>query len=469
MKNLPLKFACLFFSLCGFSTVVQAQMALSKVDRQLIISKADSLLDQAMLFKEFAGVSAGVFYQGEVVWANGAGYRDIENKKPATADMLHRIASITKPMTAVAIMQLVEEKQIDLDATIQTYLPNYPRHKEGDITIRHLLNHTSGIKAYPNQKEGFSKVQYASLEEAMTLFKDRPLNHVPGKKHLYTTYGYTVLGVILEKVTGQKYEEYMQENVWTPAGMNSTGLEIFGKKYPNQSKLYQRTKKGQIIADKLTNLSVKYPGGGLLSTVPDLLHFGQAILENKLIPASALETMRQAPDVEWKGTRYGLGWFLFNDDTYGRIVRHGGRQSGTNTYLSIFLDQGLTVAVIANDYHAGGAVGNLHRELYQLTLDADKRRQPLRKEVKLSKAAIKTFLGKYEFGSGQIITISLDGDQLNTKVGKYPKLPIYAEAENKFFYRAFDAQFEFVLNDKNEVVKTIYTQNGKSSEPKKVQ
>lgn len=468
MKQLFCTTILIIVGLFTHTITAQEAKALQTEDQQRIKEKADSLLQQYVELGDVVGMSAGVYFQGEAVWTGGAGYRDQEKQLPATKDMLHRIASITKPMTAIAIMQLVEKGKIDLDVPIQTYLKDYPSHSEGDITVKHLLGHVSGIPFYKNKKEGFPSKHFNSLEEAVDLFKNRPLKHKPGTAYLYSTYGYTVLGSIIEKATGQSYQDYMQQNVWAAAGMKQTRLEIFGETYPNQSRLYKKNKKGVFVADKQTDLSLKYPGGGLLSTVPDLLQFGEAVLNNALISAESLELMRQPADVEWEGTPYGLGWYLVNDPVYGRVVRHGGRQSGTNTYLSIYLDQDFVVAVIANSINAGNAVFNLHQQLFKMTLESEQRYAPIRQAIHLTKADLRLFEGKYDFGKGQIMEISEKNNLLHTQLGKYPITPIYAEAQQKFFYRNFDGQMEFVKNEQQEVVKVIFYQQGRPVEGTKI-
>lgn len=455
-----------FFSL----TAVFAQQAqpLADTDKNRIQEKADSLLQQHIALQEMVGVSAGIYYQGETIWKGGAGYRDLENQLPATGEMRHRIASITKPMTAVAIMQLVEQGKIELDVPIQTYLKDYPRKPEGDITVRHLLGHVSGTPFYGSKKEGFPTMHFNTLDEAIDLFKDRPLKNKPGTAYVYSTYGYTILGSIIEKVTGQHYADYMKEKVWSVAGMPNTHLEIFGESYPNQSRLYKKNKKGKFVSDKQTDLSLKYPGGGLLSTVQDLLNFGKAVLDNELVTRESLEQMGQPADVEWKGTPYGLGWYLVKDEVYGRILRHGGRQSGTNTYLSVFLDHDLVVAVLANTYDASGPVYSLHEHLRNMAVNAEQRSAPIRPIVSMSKKQLKPFVGKYDFGKGQIMHISEKANLLHSKLGQYPLTPLYAEAQQKFFYRGFDGQLEFVKNDQQEVVKVIFYQQGRPVEGKRL-
>ena len=120
--------------------------------------------------------SQQVFFRAErIVWMDGAGYRDIENEIPADTNTLHRIASISKPMTAIAIMQLVEAEKVDLDAPIQKYLPDFPQKKKGVITIRHLLSHSSGIKDYQGEAEAFPQKHYSTLHEAIKVFQYRKI------------------------------------------------------------------------------------------------------------------------------------------------------------------------------------------------------------------------------------------------------------------------------------------------------
>lgn len=468
MKKLNCIIALLITCLAITNILAQQAQPLADQDKARIKEKADSLLQQHIELQEFVGVAAGVYYQGETVWTGGAGYRDLEQQIPATNEMRHRIASIAKPMTAIAIMQLVEKGKIELDVPIQTYLKDYPRKPEGDITVRHLLGHVSGTPFYASMKEGFPSMHFNTLDDAVDLFKDRPLKHKPGSAYLYTTYGYTLLGSIIEKVTGQDYADYMKENVWSVAGMPDTHLEIFGQSYPNQSRLYKKNKKGKFMADKQTDLSLKYPGGGMLSTVSDLLNFGKAVLNNELVSRESLEQMGQPADVEWKGTPYGLGWYLVKDEVYGRILRHGGQQSGTNTYLSVFLDHDLVVAVLGNTYNASGPVYSLHEHLRNMAVNAKQRFAPIRSAISMSKKELKPFVGKYDFGKGQIMHISEKANLLHSKLGPYPLTPIYAEANQKFFYRGFDGQLEFVKNEQQEVVKVIFYQKGQPVEGKRI-
>jgi CubicO group peptidase (beta-lactamase class C family) len=162
------------------------------------------------------GITAAYAINGEVKWSESAGLRCQDAEVPFSSTTLTRIASIAKSFTAVAIMQLAEEKIISLDSPIEGYLTNLPTDKK-QITVRQLLSHTSGISQYLGREEIENTIHYDSLQDAMSLFIQRPLLFEPGEKYFYTTYGYVVLGRIIETVTSLTYEEYMKKNIFDVA------------------------------------------------------------------------------------------------------------------------------------------------------------------------------------------------------------------------------------------------------------
>ncbi|MEL6140040.1 MAG: serine hydrolase domain-containing protein, partial [Bacteroidota bacterium] len=399
--------------LLSFFSLAVAIVGQNSPDPSQIAERTQLLLDQCMAAEDFVGVSVGIATADQVVWTDGAGYRNLAAKAAANADMLHRIASITKPMTAVAILQLVEKGHLDLDVPIQEYLPSFPKKKEGDITIRHLLTHTSGVPAYKSAKEFTTQVYYPRMKDALEVFQDRKLRFTPGEGFQYTTYGYTILGAIIEEVTGDTYQDYMKVNVWGPAGMIKTDIEETGKEYYNKARLYKREKWGAFDKDINDILSVKYAGGGLHSTAGDLLRFGQAILNGTLLSESSLELMQEIPPIDRGGnTPYGMGWYIRDDKKYGRILRHGGSQSGTSTYFSIYLDHDVITTVISNTANTGGEVYRLNDQIGQLLLDSNAFSQPVRTIVQLSEQELDRFVGTYLFSEDTEVKIIRREDQL---------------------------------------------------------
>jgi len=231
-----------------FTFFISSFIAYSQSDYKV---KADQLLTTVFEEKVFVGVAAGFSVDGQIQWENGKGLTDIDATTTFTAKTINRTASISKPMTAIAIMQLFEQGKIDLNAPIQTYLPDFPKKSEGEITVGQLLNHASGIGAYKNKKENNNRKNYPTLASAIDLFKDRDLLAVPGKAFNYTSYGYVVLGLVIEQVSGMAYEEYLQKNIWDKAGMKQTSIEYAGKIYSNKSKVYHKNNKGKILKIKV--------------------------------------------------------------------------------------------------------------------------------------------------------------------------------------------------------------------------
>lgn len=423
--------------------------------------RSSILLNECVNFEEVAGISAGIYKDGKIVWSDAAGHMDVENKIPAEANMIHRIASISKPMTAIAILQLMEKGLLSLDDPIQKYIPDFPIKKEGTITIKHLLEHSSGIKAYKNGKESFPTKNYTSLRDAIKVFEDRDLAITPGKGYQYTTYGYVVLGLIIENVSGLSYRQYMQENIWNKAGMKNTDVEIFGQQYSGKSKLYIKNKKDEFVKDKDTNLSVKVPGGGIQSTAGDLLKFAEAVLEDKLINSDTRQLMISTSGLKKQGNPYGLGWFLYADAERpsGRIIGHSGSQSGTSTQLFIFLDKKAAVAVISNTGEAWTSVFGLTDRLCDALVRPEDVNKPIKVVADISAKTLECFVGKYKFEGGTVAELTKKDNALYGEIDGGGKFRLYPESDTHFFLRNMNIQVEFESSTEKQQQLTMI-QNG---------
>ena len=359
MKNLLFTLAILLqgFYILGQETTFQTE--------------GKKLLQNAIEEKQCVGIAAGFSINGIIKWQEGAGFSDTKNNQTFDTSSLTRIASITKPMTAIAIMQLYEWGKLDLEKPVQTYLPTFPVKKEGDITIRQLLQHSSGLDGYKSDKEQENKTNYPTLTDAVSIFKDRDLISVPGKAFNYTTYGYVVLGLIIEKVSGMSYEAYLQANIWDKAGMTHTGIEYFDKKIENKSIIYHKNSKGKIKEADPTNLSDRIPGGGVYSCLTDMLKFGDAVLNNSLIKESTLKMMLEDPNLKKEGNGYGFGWYLYGENPkYGNVFGHNGTQTGASTFLMLLPGQQTTIAVLSNTSGAMQSVSNITIKLFDVAAAA---------------------------------------------------------------------------------------------------
>ncbi len=336
-------------------------------------SKANDLIENAVEENQSIGIAAGFSINGEIKWQNSDGFSNVERKIAFDTLTTTRIASITKLMTAIAIMQLYEQGKLNLDKPIQTYLPTFPKQKEGEITIRHLLQHTSGIDGYKNSKEQENKTNYATLSDAVSIFKDRDLVATPGQTFHYTTYGYVVLGLLIEEVSGMSYESYLQSNIWDKAQMISTGIEYFDKVIPNKSMIFHKSSKGKIKEVKQTNLSDRIPGGGVYSTVSDILRFGDAILNFSLIKESTFKMMVENPNLKTQGNGYGLGLYLYGENpNYGNVYGHNGTQTGASTFLMLLPEQKTTIVVLSNTSGVIQTVSDITIKLFDIAAEANK-------------------------------------------------------------------------------------------------
>ena len=334
-------------------------------------SKANEIINEHMASNNFLGVTVGLYIENCGTYLSGAGFTDKGDQKRTNSDMLGRIASITKPMTAIQFMQLYEKGMLDLDKPIQTYIKEFPKKVKGDITIRHLLKHTSGISHYSSKWDALSFTHYPTLVNALDAFKDKELDFVPGTQYMYSSYGYTVLGAIIEKVSQMGYGEYMRKNIWNKAGMSNTSLEEDKQKDNNKSRLYLKVKSTYIKSPK-TDLSIIYSAGGVQSTVKDLLKFGEAVLHNKLIESTTLEMMINATDEMAPAIGddpYGFGWAVYDDPKYGRIIQHGGTQPGASSFFSIYIDHKIVTVVLSNSFGSRQNAFSLSRDITYLALE----------------------------------------------------------------------------------------------------
>lgn len=334
-----------------------------------------ALLKEMISEKKVAGVVAAYSVEGKIIGQSAAGYTNIKAKEKFNLETKVRMGSIAKPMTALAVMQLVENGLLDLDAAVQTYIPDYPTHPKTQITIRHLLSHTSGIAGYKDGRESNTKIEYPTLYDALSLFKDRPLLFEPGTQYSYTTYGYTVLGAVIEKVTGGTFEAYMQKNIWDKAGMTNTGVEKFGVKMENKSELYTRNNgRGKAKKAKENNLSNRIPAGGFYTTSGDMLKFGNAVLNNVFVKESTLNLMRQHHSLEKENNAYGFGWFLYaKKPNEGAIIGHPGGQTGSTSFLFIVPSKKTVTIILANTSRAQSSVNPVANKLLSLAIESSKK------------------------------------------------------------------------------------------------
>ncbi|HEU5451244.1 MAG TPA: serine hydrolase domain-containing protein [Terriglobales bacterium] len=338
MKLLRVLIALFVLSVCTF--------AQTPVDA----ARVDQIVSADMAAKHTPAVQIALVKDGRIVYSKAFGTVDLENDLHATPETLFRTGSIAKSLTAVATLTLVDAGKLDLDAPIQKYCAPFPP-KQWPITTRELLSHTSGIRHY-REDEIEGTRHYKFMSDGFALFAGDPLLFPPGTGYNYSTYGYTVVGCVLEGASGETYYDYLHAHVLQAAGMTHTVVDSAEEIVPHRARGY-RIVAGQVKNAGLMDSSYKIPGGGLDTTAEDLVRLGSALMERQILKPETLTAMWTPVKLRngaLAGTQnatshYGLGWEITDD---GKVRWHTGSQQGCNTAMAFVPEQRFGVAVLTN-------------------------------------------------------------------------------------------------------------------------
>lgn len=313
-----------------------------KYDRP--VKAYEDFVKKQMKVDRIPGLSVA-FMKDDVIWARGFGYADLENMTPATVKSSYRLASITKTMTAVAILQLMEKGKLRLDDEVQKYVPYFPR-KRWPVTVRHLLGHLAGISHYRSYEELHIKT-HKDTREALSIFAGFELVAEPGTEFHYSSYGYNLLGAVIEGAARMPYGKYMRKNLWDPLGMKDTLMDSPDRIIPHRVRGY-RIVEGELKNSEFIDMSSRFAAGGTRSTVLDLLKFVQGIKDGKVLKPETVDMMWTSMATT-KGylTDYGMGWSLRPRDGHF-LVYHSGAQAETRTLLVYVPRENLIVAFGCN-------------------------------------------------------------------------------------------------------------------------
>ncbi len=310
------------------------------------VERIEKIVSTEMSRLGIPGLSLAIAVDGRIRYANGFGLADVENSVPATAGTVYRLASISKPITATAVMQLVERGRVDLDSPVWKYVPAFPV-KPWPVTVRQLLCHQSGVRHYRGNEISSTR-HYVDLMEPLKIFKDDALLFEPGTRTSYTTYGYNLLGAVVEAASGMKFADYLEANIFRPAGCDRLRVDDHFEIIPGRAQGYSRDAGGRLRNSGLADTSNKIPGGGLCGTPVDLVRFALAVHGGVLLKPDTLEmalTRQKLRD----GTRtgYGLGWSI--GEFEGRkTVSHGGAQQRVRTMLFAIPERRFVLAWMCN-------------------------------------------------------------------------------------------------------------------------
>ena len=296
----------------------------------------DEFVAGAMKKQHIPGASVAAIKDGKVVLAKGYGLANVELSVPTTEHTAYQLASVTKTFTATAIMLLVKDGKIKLEDSITKLVPDLPKAWD-PVTVKHLLNHTSGIKSYTNVKDFFKTIRKDyTHREIIDLVAKEPLEFEPGERWNYSNTGYFLLGILIEKVAGQSYPEFMEARIFKPLDMTETRVNDLRVIIPNRAHGY--TMEGKTLKNgEYVSPTQPYAAGALISTVSDLVKWDAGLAAGTLLDKTTLETMWAPAELKGgKHAEYGLGWSVSKVNGH-RLASHGGGIPGFSTQLSRYV------------------------------------------------------------------------------------------------------------------------------------
>jgi len=421
-----------FFALT-LQSAAQAQAARgAPASREAIAHAADSIADAIIKRGRVAALSIAVTRGRDTLVMKGYGLADVENDVAATAQTVYRIGSVTKQFTSVAVMQLVEQGKLSLDDDVTKYVPNAPTHGRR-VLVRHLLNHTSGIPSYTDVGPSFGRVMRLDLskDSLIATVRDDSLQFEPGSHFYYNNTGYFLLGMVIERVTGKPYGDYLRDALFAPNGLTSTVYCGTMPLIKHRARGYEGRPSGLVNADYIS-MDLPYAAGSLCSTVSDLAAWTRLLHGGKLVNASSFTTMTTPTKLtSGRPMQYGFGLFM---DTLGahRRIHHGGGINGFISELAYYPDDSLTVVVLSNTVPAPAeqVADNLARVAFGLPYLPERPTPPA--DLPIPADEIARLSGNYKVtwpdGSKRNARIYANGEQLMLQLENQPAVRMMKQA-----------------------------------------
>jgi CubicO group peptidase (beta-lactamase class C family) len=405
---------------------VGALLVLSCQGRQSTVTDFELYIDRAVEVWGFQG--SYLVARGDNILARGSrGYADLADQRTNSPETKYLIGSMTKPFTAIAILQLVERGLVDLDQEISEYIDYYPSARNSAITVHDLLCHRSGIPDLLRNPKFVQRIRDSiSPQEMVSCFHDEPLAFEPGSQYAYSSSNYVLLGLIIEAVSGLTWEEYVDNRICVPVGMENTGVY---NDYPLRSdfaKGYYTDQSGSLTAVPPVHPSLGYSAGALASTVDDLFGLNTALYDTTLLTLHSLETMFTA-----YSPTYGYGWFV--DDFGGhKFTAHRGGTPGYVSIIQRWIDDSVCVIVLSNDVSVSAhTIANaLAGIALHESCDMPQNKQP----IPITSDDLALFEGEYKLDSGDLRRVCLRDGQLVVQHSTGPARLVLREQGDEFYF-----------------------------------
>lgn len=302
------------------------------------------------------GLSVAVGVDGNIVWAEGFGWADLEKRVPVAPDMRFRIGHASKTITSAAVGLLLEQGRLDLDAEVQAYVPTFPG-KAWPVTLRQLMGHVAGVRHYGSKADYMPSAHCQRASEGLAMFADDPLRFQPETQYGYSTFGWILVSAAVEAAANEPFFSFVRNRIFQPLGMRATTTDSVTEPIPDRVVFYDPRLSGDPAYGPEVSAAVDYScfagAGAFLSTPSDLVRFGIALTSGTLLKPATVRLL-QTPQQLLSGaeTEYGLGWMLETFPLAGEPTRLAGHASrtllGSSTSFMTFPERRVVVSVTSN-------------------------------------------------------------------------------------------------------------------------
>lgn len=334
------------FLIAWLGVISQAQAALQPAEQAAI----DAFAKEAVSKGQTAGLVVAVAEQGKPAFVRGYGFANLEWQAQSTPDTVFRVGSITKQFASACILLLAEQQKLTLDDKLSKYFPEFPRADE--VSIRQLLNHTSGVHSYPARTEETIARVGISVPGMVKHLGGLGYDFDPGSNFEYSNSGYFLIGAIIEKVSGQTFRAFAAERLFQPLGLSHTAIDLNEEIVSHRASGYEpdRAKQGAYVNAVYSHMSVPHAAGALRSTATDLIKWTEALHGGRVLSAASYKEMTTAPRVPGKeSVNYGLGLWLGPEQGH-RLISHNGGIDGFEASLNYLSDRKMTLVILTNTH-----------------------------------------------------------------------------------------------------------------------
>lgn len=312
------------------------------------ILAAEKYIDSLQASQHIPGISICVGTRDKILWAEGFGYADLENRSPVTTNSVFRLGSVSKLLTSLAVGRLYQQGKLNLDAPVQQYLPDFPE-KKYSFTARQLAGHTAGIRHYIKADQLIAPRYYKNVQESLSFFKNDSLLFKPGTSYSYSSFGYNLLSAVLEAAAQKDFLSYMRDSIFLPLGMTHTFPDYNDSIIPGRVRFYDLNKNGMVLNSDHVDNSYKWAGGGFLSSTIDLVNMVRGLINYKMLDAKTVELLFTDQKLEnGNSTHVGIAWRINENKKGVKYIHHGGAIDGGRSFVFFYPESGYIFAITAN-------------------------------------------------------------------------------------------------------------------------